>query len=142
LKAGVPENAHLTGPVYGPGWECNYGFERAGETCAPVTVPVNAYLDGFSTRRDCERGFVRAGNLCSAIRVPENGYLTNSSHGEGWACEHGVRPGQRDCSRIVLPGNACLTNIASGPGWACERGYAAKAVGGGSIKVPDFGHLN
>lgn len=39
-RGAPPENAQAR--VYGPGWECDYGFARRGETCAAVVLPEHA----------------------------------------------------------------------------------------------------
>src|SRR3546814_12722158 len=37
-----PQNSHRA--VFGVGWECDWGYRREGNGCAPVDLPENAHI--------------------------------------------------------------------------------------------------
>ena len=55
--AEVPGHAHAQ--RYGVGWECDWGYRTADQSCEAITVPAHAHLNAFGGRWDCDRGVPR-----------------------------------------------------------------------------------
>src|SRR3546814_15160769 len=64
-----PQNSHRA--VFGVGWECDWGYRREGNGCAPVDLPENAHITADGNLWECNRGFRRKGGSCAAIRSEE-----------------------------------------------------------------------
>src|ERR1700759_247040 len=88
---------------YGSGWNCVPGYDRKAQTCIPIDVPPNAYLDIPHNRWECDRGYVSNQKSCVAVKVPDNAYAEDYSFGSGWRCNRGYRQSERGCTRIVVP---------------------------------------
>src|SRR3546814_8322833 len=65
-----PQNSHRA--VFGVGWECDWGYRREGNGCAPVDLPENAHITAAGNIWECNRGFRRKGGACAAIDLPEH----------------------------------------------------------------------
>ena len=89
----VPPNAHLD--RFGPGWECDRGYRKSGDTCVAVEVPPNAYLDSYGHDWKCNRGYRKTGDSCVAVEVPVNAHLDFSRR--GWVCDPGYRREEDNC---------------------------------------------
>jgi hypothetical protein len=89
----APTNAHAR--VYGDGWECDWGYQEAGETCVPIKVPQNAYLDSSLDGWECERGYRKSGESCVALVVPANAHIGYSPN--DWTCNPGYRRQGNSC---------------------------------------------
>ncbi len=85
----MPENARAK--AYGSGWECDLGYRKINEACAPIKVPANAYPTSTSYGRgwECGRGYREVDETCAAVKVPANAYL--SASGDGWEFGRGYR---------------------------------------------------
>src|SRR3546814_14576870 len=81
-----PQNSHRA--VFGVGWECDWGYRREGNGCAPVDLPENAHITAAGNIWECNRGFRRKGGACAAIDLPEHAFLSDTSFA-GWQCEVG-----------------------------------------------------
>ena len=64
-------------------------------SCAPVAVPANGYLDNQGSGWRCERGFTRDTSRCVAIVLPDDAYMDYT--GNGWACAEGFRKESKGC---------------------------------------------
>ena len=42
---------HAQASRYGGGWDCVAGYTQRAQTCIPIVVPLNGYLDG--SRNEC-----------------------------------------------------------------------------------------
>jgi hypothetical protein len=138
--AEVPENAHENN--YGSGWECDPGFRMIKNSCAAITVPVNAYPTdvSFGQGWECNHGYRQLDETCVAIKVPENGYLDAS--GDRWLCNRGYRLVAESCVGIIVPENGYLTNSWHGYGWACDRGFRQANESCLAVKLPKNAHLD
>src|SRR3546814_17818717 len=72
-----PQNSHRA--VFGVGWECDWGYRREGNGCAPVDLPENAHITAAGNIWECNRGFRRKGGACAAIDLPEHAFLSDTS---------------------------------------------------------------
>jgi hypothetical protein len=99
----VPQNAYLSQSAYlldsslTTGWECERGFDRSGDTCLPIEIPRNGYLDTFGRDWKCERGFKKASRDCVSVKLPTNAHLDYS--GSDWS--YGVVTGHFEDKTIV-----------------------------------------
>jgi len=98
----VPDGRVHNGPARhglelraGDDWQCERGFMKRADACAPVEVPVNAYLDSTGKDWRCERGFGKENSACVALNVPTNAYLDYS--GNEWRCMGGYRKQGKSC---------------------------------------------
>src|SRR3546814_5751185 len=48
-----PQNSHRA--VFGVGWECDWGYRREGNGCAPVDLPENAHITAAGNIWECNR---------------------------------------------------------------------------------------
>lgn len=72
----IPLHAHIKD--YGPGWECDRGYQLSKErTCVAVEVPENAFLafDGRSWR--CHRGYKKQAGICASVELPDHAHLSD-----------------------------------------------------------------
>ena len=62
----LPENAYHN--TYGDGWECERGFKKVRDRCAPIKVPENASLNAYGRDWACDRGYLKENETCIKIR--------------------------------------------------------------------------
>src|SRR6185312_16656868 len=60
-----PVNAHAS--LFGSGWECSRGFQRAAEACVAIKVQENEYLDYSGGEMECNRGYIKVDQGCKAV---------------------------------------------------------------------------
>ena len=140
---------HASANTYGSGWACDSGYQRSGEGCAAIALPLNAHLTAvsFGSGWECNRGFQTA-EQSSALRSPCRPTRSGAS-GDRWPCDRGYRKNADRCISIDVPAQAYLNTL--GDGWECGRGYhaavAGRAVAGAAvagcvaINVPANGYL-
>src|SRR6186713_3374084 len=123
------------------GWDCLPGYDRKAQTCIPIKVPPNAYLDASHNQWECDRGYAKVQKACVAVKVPVNAYAENYPFSSGWRCNRGYRQDGPGCTRIVVPQNAYSLELASGRGWECNRGFRLAGETCASVKIPSNGFL-
>ena len=133
--AEVPGHAHAKG--YGVGWQCDWGYRTADQSCEAITVPVYAHLDSFGGRWDCDRGYRDVNEGCVPVEVPPHAFLNSSGH--GWQCDRGYQRNDESCVAIVVPADAYLRS--SGDGWDCERGFRRSGTSCVVLVVPTNAHI-
>ena len=128
--AEVPENAHVK--RYGVGWECDWGYRTAAQSCEAIAVPAHAHLDAFGGRWECDRGYRVVNKGCVPVEVPPHAFLNSSGH--GWQCDRGYQRNRKSCVAVEVPANAYLRS--SGDGWDCERGFRRSGTSCVVLVVP------
>ncbi|WP_338879010.1 peptidoglycan-binding domain-containing protein [Achromobacter veterisilvae] len=116
-RGGIPQNAHLN--YLGNGWDCNRGFNRAGNECQPVQMPRYATIDVYGSGWVCQRGYYKSGNECLTVQMPR--YATLDVYGSGWVCQRGYYKSGNQCLPVQMPQNATLD--VYGSGWVCIQGF-------------------
>ena len=132
---GVPTNAHAK--RYGGGWECDWGYRIAGQSCELISVPAHAHLNAFGGRWDCDRGYRDINDLCVPVEVPPHAFLNTSGH--GWTCERGYQRNDESCVAVMVPADAYLDS--SGDRWKCERGFRRSGAACVALVVPQHAHI-
>ena len=125
--AEVPENAHVK--RYGVGWECDWGYRTAAQSCEAITVPAHAHLDAFGGRWECDRGYRKVNEACASVEVPPHAFL--NSRGDRWECERGFRRNGQSCVEFAVPRNAHIGYSENE--WTCNPGYRQR----GATCLPD-----
>ena len=97
-------NAHTKS--YGDGWECDWGYRPAAQSCEPITVPAHAHLDAFGGRWDCDRGYLKVNEACASVQVPLHAFLNSSGH--DWRCDRGYQRNVESCVAVMVPADAYL----------------------------------
>ena len=133
--AEVPENAHVK--RYGVGWECDWGYRTAAQSCEAITVPAHAHLDAFGGRWECDRGYRKVNEACASVEVPPHAFLNSSGH--GWQCDRGYRRVAERCAEVVVPPHAFLNS--RGDRWECERGFRRNGQSCVEFAVPRNAHI-
>ena len=133
--AEVPGHAHAQ--RYGVGWECDWGYRTADQSCEAITVPAHAHLNAFGGRWDCDRGYRDVNEVCVPVNVPLHAFLNSSGH--GWQCDRGYQRNDESCVAIVVPADAYLRS--TGDRWECERGFRRSATSCVVLVVPLNAHI-
>ena len=133
--AEIPRNAHAQ--RYGVGWDCDWGYRTATQSCEPITVPAHAHLDAFGGRWDCDRGYWKVNGACAAVEVPPHGFLNSSGH--GWQCDRGYQRRDQSCVVVLIPADAYLSS--SGDRWECDRGFRRSGTSCVELVVPLNAHI-
>lgn len=61
----VPANGYLTKSSYGPGWECERGYQANKNACIPVKLPENSHINFSGNNWECDKPYQRQNNQCT-----------------------------------------------------------------------------
>jgi hypothetical protein len=60
----VPKNGFLTKSAYGPGWECERGYQADKDACISIKLPENSHINFSGNNWECNKPYQRRNNQC------------------------------------------------------------------------------